>query len=227
MHMSHRRTMFFESTCTILGCKPGDFWSIYENDKVATDVLSDDILTNVIGTNYERLRVADRRCHLDDLLSAMIIRAPHPLGQRYVAISLHIKGRRRGNQSGERMDGASVPRVSASNISLSSFTLDHSVLAISRIIKTEPSGSQTPEPEASDFKKKVSINNSSFFLFFALIQQGGLIACYSRGILLRNLPRIRQRSCGSTYNARSSGRYSQGQRVFYNWTHPHHPFLAQ
>lgn len=90
MHMSHRRTMFFESTCTILGCKPGDFWSIYENDKVATDVLSDDILTNVIGTNYERLRVADRRCHLDDLLSAMIIHAPHPLGQRYVAISLHI-----------------------------------------------------------------------------------------------------------------------------------------
>ena len=137
------------------------------------------------------------------------------------------KRRRRGNQSGESLDGATVPPESVPRIiiSLSSFTLDHSVLAISRVIKTEPSGSQTPEPEASDFKKKVSLNNSSFF--FALIQQDGLIACYSRGILLRNLPRIRQRLCGSTYNARSSGRYSQGQRVFYNWTHPHQPFLVQ
>jgi hypothetical protein len=88
--MSHRRTMFFESTCTILSCKPEDFWSIYENDKVATDVLSNDILHNVIGTNYERLRVANRRCRLDDLLSSMVIHAPHPLGQRYVAVSLHI-----------------------------------------------------------------------------------------------------------------------------------------
>lgn len=88
--MTHGRMLFLESTCTILRCTSEDFWSIYESDKLATDVLSHDILTNVIGANRERLRAAERRYRLDDLLSGMIIHAPHPLGQRYVAVSLHI-----------------------------------------------------------------------------------------------------------------------------------------
>jgi hypothetical protein len=75
--MTYRRILFLESTCTILGCTSEEFWSIYENDKLAIHVLSDDVLTNVIGTNHERLRVADRRCRLDDLLSGMIIHMHH------------------------------------------------------------------------------------------------------------------------------------------------------
>ena len=35
--MTDRPTLFFESTCTILGCT-SEFWSVYGNDKLATDV---------------------------------------------------------------------------------------------------------------------------------------------------------------------------------------------
>jgi hypothetical protein len=42
--MTHRRILFLESTCTILGCTSEEFWSIYESDKLATDVLSDNVL---------------------------------------------------------------------------------------------------------------------------------------------------------------------------------------
>jgi len=41
--MTHRRTAFLESTYTILGCTSKAFWSIYEDDKLETDVLSNDI----------------------------------------------------------------------------------------------------------------------------------------------------------------------------------------
>jgi len=83
-------TVFLGPICTILGCAPDEFWSIYDNDKVATDILSNDILSSVIGTNHETLRAADRRYRFDNLLSGMIIHAPHPLGRRYVAVCLHI-----------------------------------------------------------------------------------------------------------------------------------------
>ena len=88
--MCHQRKVFLGSICTTLRCTPDEFWSIYENDEVATDVLSNNILTNVIGANHEKLRAAERRYRIDDLLSGMIIHAPHPLGQRYVAVSIHI-----------------------------------------------------------------------------------------------------------------------------------------
>lgn len=217
--MSHSGAMLFDSTCTILGCTSEYFWSIYDNDNGSTLVLSTYILTNIIDTNHERLRAADRRIRLNYLLFSMIVHVPHPLGQRYVAVSLHI-----AHQKGEDavinlakawMEQLFFPSQFLKRFSISVLILDHSVVAISRAINTERSSSQIPEPEASDLRRKASVK----FSFF-LVHQGGLTACHSRGILLRNLPRIRQRSCGSTYNARSSSRYSQSQCVSSNETHP-------
>jgi hypothetical protein len=62
---------------------------------VPNQVLCDHVLRSIILPNSARLRLADPRCRLDDMLSAMLKHAPHPLGQRYVAICLlaaHQKG---------------------------------------------------------------------------------------------------------------------------------------
>lgn len=84
-----------ESTCTVpvLSCfqEHQDFCG---NERPLTE-LCDNVLLNVIRPNSARLRAADRRCHLDDLLSSMLEHAPHPLGKRYVAfclLSAHQKG---------------------------------------------------------------------------------------------------------------------------------------
>jgi len=160
----HHHKVFLGSICTTLGCTPDEFWSTYENDKVATDVLSNNILTNVIGTNHEKLRAAERRYRIDDLLSGMIIHAPHPLGQRYVAVSIHI-----AHKKGEDavidlakawMEQLFLPSQFLKWFSLSSLILDHLVLAISKVTKTEPSSSKTPESEALDFRDKASVKTS-------------------------------------------------------------------
>jgi len=147
--MSLRRSDSAESTCTVLTCTSEGFQDLYNNDRLRTEVLSDDALCNIIRPNSARLRAADPRCRLDDLLSAMLKHAPHLLGQRYVAVYLHV-----AHQKGE--DGvvnaakawldylllpSSFVRLS---IYLHLLTPDGSVLATSKAMKTEPSSSQTP-----------------------------------------------------------------------------------
>jgi len=85
--MSHRRTLSVESTCTILSCTSDQFWEFYTN--YSTCILSEDA-AKIIDKNRQHLQAADKRYRLDDLLSAMLEHAPHPLGQRYVAVALHI-----------------------------------------------------------------------------------------------------------------------------------------
>ncbi len=79
-----------ESTCTVLTCTTEDFQTDFENSSLLTDVLCNDVLRNIIRPNMGRLRAADQRCRLDDLLTAMLECAPHPLGRQYVAVCLHI-----------------------------------------------------------------------------------------------------------------------------------------
>src|SRR5436853_6729 len=87
-------------------------------------VLSNDILTNVIGENHERLH---QRGQLDDLLSGMIVDAPHTPGPRYIVVALY-RAHRKGEGLGRRCDTScknldetmvppkSIPRVSASSV---------------------------------------------------------------------------------------------------------------
>jgi hypothetical protein len=83
----------FESICTILTCASEEYEAFFAQEALLTEVLSDDVLHNIIRPNSERLR-ADGRYRLDDLLYAMMKHAPHPLGRRYVAICLHIAHQR-------------------------------------------------------------------------------------------------------------------------------------
>ncbi len=94
--MSLRRSDSPQSICTVLTCTSEEYLDLYDNETLLTEVLSDDALRNVIRPNSARLRAADPRYHLDDLLSAMLEHAPHPLGRRYVAVCLHVT-----NQKGE------------------------------------------------------------------------------------------------------------------------------
>ncbi|KAH9026718.1 hypothetical protein EDB83DRAFT_1926692 [Lactarius deliciosus] len=126
--MSLAHSDFTESTCTVLTCTSQEFQSFYDNESLLTDDLSDDALRNIIGPNRTRLREAETRYRLDDLLSAMLEHAPHPLGRRYVAVSLHVA----------REDGV----VNAAKSWMDNLLLP--MLAISKAIKTEPASSQTP-----------------------------------------------------------------------------------
>ncbi|KAH9168291.1 hypothetical protein EDB89DRAFT_2074117 [Lactarius sanguifluus] len=120
-----------ESTYTVLTCTSQEFQSFYDNESLLTDDLSDDALRNIIGPNSARLREAETRYRLDDLLSAMLEHAPHPLGRRYVAVTLHV-----ARQKGE--DGV----VNAAKAWLDGLLLP--MLAVSKAIKTWPVSSQTP-----------------------------------------------------------------------------------
>ncbi|KAH8993395.1 hypothetical protein EDB92DRAFT_398703 [Lactarius akahatsu] len=117
-----------ESTCAVLACPSQEFQHLYDNERLLTGDLSDEALRSIIGPNRTRLREAETRCRLDDLLSAMLEHAPHPLGRRYVAVSLHVA----------REDGV----VDAAKAWLDNLLLP--MLAISKAIKTEPASSQTP-----------------------------------------------------------------------------------
>jgi hypothetical protein len=66
----------------------------YRNEKLLTEKLSNDVLRNVIRPSRAKLRAADTRFRLDDLLvSGMLERTLHPLGQRYVVGFLHVAHR--------------------------------------------------------------------------------------------------------------------------------------
>jgi hypothetical protein len=79
-----------ESICTVLTCASEEYEDLFAKEGLLTEVVSGDALHNIIRPNSERLRAADGRYRLDDLLYAMLKHAPHPLGRRYVAICLHI-----------------------------------------------------------------------------------------------------------------------------------------
>ncbi|KIM40632.1 hypothetical protein M413DRAFT_28425 [Hebeloma cylindrosporum] len=166
--MTHQRTLCFESTCTILGCKSEEFWSIYEDEKLATDVLSNEILTNVVATNHEWLRVADHRYRLDDFLTGMIIHAPHPLGQRYAAVSLLI-----AHQKGE---GAVINLAKAW---MEQLFLP--MLAISRVLNAVPTSTETPKPESRDFRKKISFREEYHCAFTGAFDVYRMEALYQHG----------------------------------------------
>lgn len=89
--MSHhqRSIKTADSTCEILKCAPAEFWAYYE-DSTSTETLANHVLRNVIHPNASFLRAANDEYRLDELLSAMLVHAPHPGGQRYVAVALHI-----------------------------------------------------------------------------------------------------------------------------------------
>ncbi|KAI9466109.1 hypothetical protein BJY52DRAFT_1413613 [Lactarius psammicola] len=111
-----------------------DYEKFYSNEGLPAEELCDDVLRNVIRPNSAMLRAADRRYHLDKLLSAMLEHAPHPLGRRYVAVCLHI-----AHQKGE--DGV----LGAAKAWLDNLLLP--MLAISKAIKSEPVTSQSPTIE--------------------------------------------------------------------------------
>jgi len=78
------------TNCTVLTSTSEDYQTFFDNSSLLTDVLCDGVLCNTIHPNMGRLHAADQQCRLDDLLTAMLMHAPHPLGQRYVAFCLHI-----------------------------------------------------------------------------------------------------------------------------------------
>ncbi|KAH9020419.1 hypothetical protein EDB84DRAFT_567649 [Lactarius hengduanensis] len=119
-----------ESICSVLTIASDEFDVVYENETIPTDVLIDEA-RNIIGKNRARLREAEHRYRLDDLLSAMLLHAPNSLGQRYVAICLHI-----AHEKGE--DGVvNAAKAWSDNLLLP-------MLAIYKAMKTEPASSQTP-----------------------------------------------------------------------------------
>ena len=79
-----------ESIVSVLTCASDEFQNFYDNESLNTEILSDEALRNINRPNSASLRAADNRYRLDDLLSAMLMHAPHPSGKRYVAICLHI-----------------------------------------------------------------------------------------------------------------------------------------
>ncbi|KIM47112.1 hypothetical protein M413DRAFT_422839 [Hebeloma cylindrosporum] len=161
----HHCTVFPETICTTLKCTPDEFWSIYNNNDLATDALSDEILTNVIGAKHERLRAADRRCRLDDLVSGMIIHAPHPLGLRYVAVCLRI-AHQKGEDTVFRLANAWMEQLFLPMLAMSSVVTD--IL-------------QTPEPEAREFKKTVAIREEYFCALTGYFDNDRASALFAHG----------------------------------------------
>jgi hypothetical protein len=88
--MSLPRSDSLESISTVLTCTSEEFQVFYDNSNLDTEVLVQDALNTIIPLNKEKLREADKRYRLHDLLSAMLLHAPNPLGKRYVAVCLHV-----------------------------------------------------------------------------------------------------------------------------------------
>jgi hypothetical protein len=88
--MSLPRLGSVESIRAVLTGTSEEFRDFYDNERLVTGVLVQKVQDNIIGPNSEKLREADKRYRLHDLLSAMLLHAPNSLGQRYVAVCLHI-----------------------------------------------------------------------------------------------------------------------------------------
>lgn len=150
--MSPRHTVFANSTCTILGCTSDDFWHVYENDQYPTEVLSNDVIANVLEPNHNHLRAADSRYRLDHLLSGMLEHAPHTSGKRYVAVALYIAHQKGTgtviNIAKAWMEHLFLPSERFYHPSYIP-RLTHSVLALSKYTKNELSSGQTAAAEAT------------------------------------------------------------------------------
>ena len=85
--MSLPRSDSVESICTVLTCASEEYKVLFAKESFLTE---DDTLDSIIRPNRAKLRAADGRYRLDDLLHAMWKHAPHPSGRRYVAVCLHI-----------------------------------------------------------------------------------------------------------------------------------------
>jgi hypothetical protein len=129
--MSLPRSDSPESISTILTCRSEEYQECFSNESLLTEDLSDDALYNIIPLNTARLLGAKKNYRLDKLLYTMVKDAPHPSGQRYIAVCLHI-----AHQKGE--DGV----VNAAKAWLDHLLLP--MLATSKAIRTDPSSSQTP-----------------------------------------------------------------------------------
>jgi hypothetical protein len=90
----HLRSSSVESTCALLSCT-SEIWSdIYDNRKLNTDVLANDVL----GRDREKLKAASHGLYrLDKLLDAMLEHALSDDGKRYVAVALHIAHNKGGD----------------------------------------------------------------------------------------------------------------------------------
>ena len=67
-----------------------EYQTLYEDKKLLTEDLYKNVMDNVILPNSTMLRAADQLYRLDAVLYAMLEYAPHPLGVRYVAVSLLV-----------------------------------------------------------------------------------------------------------------------------------------
>ncbi|KAF8870626.1 hypothetical protein BD779DRAFT_1680936 [Infundibulicybe gibba] len=87
--MSSQCTPSVDSIPSVPIFASAEFLSMYNNDSISTDALSDKALIDIIKPNGDFLRAADPRYQLDDFLSALLTYAPHQLGKRYVTVALH------------------------------------------------------------------------------------------------------------------------------------------
>ena len=71
-----------------------EYQTLYGNKRLLTEDFSNQALHDVILPNITSLRGADEQHHLDGLLRGMLKHAPHPLRERYVAVSLLIAQQR-------------------------------------------------------------------------------------------------------------------------------------
>ncbi|KZT63937.1 hypothetical protein DAEQUDRAFT_72950 [Daedalea quercina L-15889] len=78
---------------------------MYTNSTLDTDVLSDDVLVNMIGPNgrhHNDLVAANKYHRLDELLEGMLRFAPTLSGKRYIAVTLQI-GHGKGTEAVVKM----------------------------------------------------------------------------------------------------------------------------
>ena len=150
--MSLPRSDSVESICTILTCASEEYDDVFAQENLPTEVLYEDALNKIIRPNSEKLRAADGRYRLDDLLYAMLQHAPHSSGRRYVAICLHIAYQKGEddvvNAAKAWLDNLLLPS-SLFHLSLTSTECWCLVLAISKRKKTQPASSQTPTIDAT------------------------------------------------------------------------------
>ncbi|KAK7458140.1 hypothetical protein VKT23_010048 [Stygiomarasmius scandens] len=88
----------FESICSIPTCPSSTFSALYEDDNISTQSLCDTAYGTIARYSQDLCAAgAGHRYRLDELLSGMLMHAPHPLGKRYVAVSLYIASQKGGD----------------------------------------------------------------------------------------------------------------------------------
>ena len=151
--MSLKRVDSASTILTILSCSSNTFSEFYDGP-YATHLLVEDA-KRIIHRNQALLKEANQdRYRLDELLLGMLDHAPDPSGQRYVAVVLHIANTK---GSGAVMEAAKAwldylffpSLLQMCCICHNSLIISHSVLALSKTTKMEPSTTQTPNFDAT------------------------------------------------------------------------------